>query len=140
MASPTVQLGGGWFMTMANFAMEAISVRWTGVERVMQDTTHLATAAAGAGKFGNRTFKQSVMVDPGSLEGSFHFNPDTRPPIGDPPTLISVTWPVETGTAANWSAQGFMVSFDVDGVAIGEKMMVNTVIKLTGEVTIVGAT
>jgi hypothetical protein len=142
MASPSVDLGSGWTLTMSGFVMQALSARWVGVERATVETTHLGTAAAGAGKFGNKTFTPGTMVDPGRIEGTFHFNPDDEPPIEDAATTCTATWP-STGTAsvkAKWAASGFMQSFDVDGVGIDEKMLCNVVIKLTGNVTVTAAT
>jgi len=141
MASPSVDLGSGFALTLSGFTMEALNARWTGVEREAVDTTHLGTAAAGANTFGNRTFMAGRMVNPGQIEGSFHFTPDDEPPIEDAITTVTATWP-STGatTASTWVAQGFMQSFDVDGIGIDEKMVVNAVVKLTSGVTVTAAT
>ena len=141
MPSPSVDLGSGWSLSMTGLTLEAVSARWTGIERANQDTTHLGTGAAPANNFGNRTFLAGKMVDPGRIEGVFHFNPDDTPIIGGAPTAVTVTWPSSGGaTQADWVAQGFMQSFDVDGIGIDEKMVANIVIKLTGNVAITAAT
>ena len=141
MPSPSVDLGSGWALTLSGFTLEAVSVRWTGMERAAVDSTHLGTPAPSGSNVGNRTFLMGKMVDSGRLEGQWHFNPDQTPPIHAAPDTGTVTWPSTGATGpATWAAQMAMIGFDVDGVGIDEKMIANCVLKLTGEITITAGT
>lgn len=144
MPGAVVNLGTGTSITFATsgFAAELVSVGWTGISTATVDTTPLAVTAAPAGQIGNRRYLAAHAVDPGTLECVFNFNPDLRPPVGDPAELITVTFPLIAGdlTSATWQAQGQMISYEITGIELDQKMEARGSIKLTGAVTITAAT
>ena len=142
MPAPKVDLGSGFAITFVGFTGEIVSGRWEGVERAVQDTTHLSTAAPSAGNFGNRTFLFGTMQDPGRLVLTGHFDAEEHPPVQGAAGTLTATWP-STGalvTPATWAASAAVMAFDIDGIGIDEKMMFNATWKLTGEVTVTPST
>jgi hypothetical protein len=144
MPGTSVDLGTGTTITFATSAFDAelLSINWTGISREVVDTTPLSITPAAAGTIGNRRYKGAHAVDPGTLECEFHFNPSLAPPIGEPEELITITFPLVEGdlTAAKWSAQGTMTSYDISGIQLDTKMVARSTIKLTGAITITEAT
>lgn len=140
MPGTVVDLGTGTTIEFATsqFASELLSINWTGISREVVDTTPLSITPAVAGTIGNRRYKAAHAVDPGTLECEFHFNPDDRPPIGEPEELITVTFPLVEGdvSAANWHANGTMISFEISGIQLDTKMVARCTIKLTGAITL----
>jgi hypothetical protein len=144
MPGTAVDLGTGTTIAFGTsaFASELLSVNWTGISREVVDTTPLSITPAAAGTIGNRRYKAAHAVDPGTLECEFHFNPNHSPPVGDPEELITVTFPLVEGdlTAANWKAQGTMISYEISGIQLDTKMVARATIKLTGAITLTDAT
>jgi hypothetical protein len=100
----------------------------------------MGTAAPGAGKFGNKTFKPGDLSEPGTLEIEGHLDPDDEPPIDQVAETWTVTFPLVAGdaTAANWAASGFAVSYSVDN-GLEEVMTIRMDVKLSGNITQVAA-
>jgi hypothetical protein len=144
MPGTSVNLGTGTSITFgtSGFTSELLSVNWTGISTAVVDTTPLAVTPAPAGQIGNRRYKAAFAVDPGTLECEFHFNPDVKPPIGEPAELITITFPMVSGdlTAAQWRGQGQMLSYDISGIELDTKMVARVNIKLTGSIEIIAAT
>lgn len=135
MSSPAVNVSTG--LTIAagtsSWSAQIIDVQWSGVAREAIETSHMATAAAGAGTFGNRTFIPGDLSDPGELTVQFHFNPDTEPPIDQLAETWTVTIPGST-TPATWACSGFATNVDVS-MPLEDKMVGTMTIKLSGSVT-----
>ena len=142
MASPAVDVGTGttivfgtssWTAEITDFAHDEIT-------RASIDTTNLATAVAGAGKIGSRTFIPADLSDPAGLTINGHFNPDTKPPIEGVAETITITFPDHGGaTEATWVFSGFMTGFSY-GVPLEDKMTFSAKIKASGNITITSAT
>ena len=135
--SATVDAGLGLAITFSSgFMAEVDDVQWTGISRTAIDSSHMGTAVAGAGKFGNMTFIPGRLVNPGELKVTIHYNPDTLPPIASASETVTVTYYPSGGntTGANWSASGFMTGFEL-GAPKDEKMTATVTVKLTGNVT-----
>lgn len=144
MPGTAVDLGTGTTMTFgtSGFSSELLSINWTGISREVVDTTPLSITPAAAGTIGNRRYKAAHAVDPGTLECEFHFNPNDRPPVGEPEELITVQFPLVEGdlTAARWQAQGTMISYEISGIQLDTKMVARSSIKLTGAISLIVAT
>jgi len=142
MAGFTVDVGTGITVvaTTSSWTAELLSVDWSGITRPGLETTHMATAAAGAGKFGNATYIPGDISQPGTLSLTHHLNPDTTVPIDLVAETWTLTWPKAAGdaTAATWAASGFATDYSTSA-AIDEVMEATLVIQLTGNVTITPA-
>ena len=62
-------LGNGTTIAFATSPFTAVitSLQVSGITRESIETTHLGTAAAGAGKFGSKTFIPAKNTDPGEI-------------------------------------------------------------------------
>jgi len=142
MAGTPVDVGTGTTITAGTSSWTAslTRVNHSGIERVSLDTSHMGTAAPGAGKFGNRTFVPGDLSDPGTLEIEAFFNPDTEPPVDQVAETWTVTFPLFAGdaTPATWAASGFAVSFGFDN-GLEELMTIRMDVKLSGNITMVAA-
>lgn len=138
MAGGTVDVGTGTTLVFgtSSFTSELLSVGHSGISRVSIETSHMGTAAPGAGKFGNMTFIPGDLSDPGELSVEFHFDPDQLPPIDKVKETITVTFPLVAGdaTAAKFASDGFMTDFEYTD-DLETKMTATATIKLSGEVT-----
>ena len=125
----------------SGFTANVESIRWNGIARNAIPTFHLGTAAPGANKFGNKTFIPSRLSDPGELQMSVHFNPQTNPPIDGLAETVTITFPKAPAdsTPAIWSATGFVTAYDLTD-EMEAAMMANMTVKISGNVTMVDAT
>lgn len=123
------------------FTGDVIGLTIDGITRVAVDTSHMATAAAGAGKYGNMTFISGDLSDPGSLGLEIHFNPETTPPIDLVAETITITWPLAAGdsTAAKFAASGFCTDIGI-AAPLDDKMVQSLTFKISGNVTLTAAT
>lgn len=142
MPGAAVDVGHGTTITFgtSGWTGNIESVTWGGISRTVIETSHMGTAAAGANKFGNRTYVPGDLVAPGQITLAVHFNPQTNPPIGAAAETITVTFPLVSGdaTPATWAASGFVVSFDLQD-PMDDKMTASLVIQLSGNVTMTDA-
>lgn len=124
----------------SSFTSEVTDIDWGGITRNPIDTSHQGIAAAGAGKFGNKTFIPADLSDPGELTLTLHFDPDQEPPIDQPAETLTLTWPLASGdaTAATWAGSVFITSYEV-GAPLDDKMTATMTVKVSGEVTMVAA-
>ena len=138
MAGATVDIGTGTTIGFgtSSWTSELLSIDWSGISREAIETSQMATAAAGANKFGNRTYVPGQLSDPGELTCEFHLDPDKEPPIDQPAETITVTFPLVSGdsTAANWACSGFATGFSAS-IPLEDKMTATMTIKLTGNVS-----
>ncbi|MBT8046399.1 MAG: hypothetical protein KJN67_04460 [Pontiella sp.] len=118
----------------SGFSQNWQSIGLPGANRGSYDTTHLGTTTA-------RTHAPIDLVDWGTLEIEFDFDPDDRPPIDQPAETITITWPLPSGgsTAATLVGSGFMTDYTVNG-PLEEKMTATATIKWSGDLTFTAAT
>lgn len=127
-----VTLTGG----TSGWSFNLTGINHGGITRVSIGTSHMGTAAAGAGKYGNMTFIPGDLSDPGNLAIEGHYNPDTEPPIDQ----VAETWTIQyqasggDSTGAAHAASGFMTDFDETG-PLEDAMTFTATIKLSGNVT-----
>lgn len=138
MAGSTVDVGTGTTIVFAtsSFTAELLNISHSGINREALATSHMGTAAPGAGTFGNMTFIPGQLSDPGEITAEFHFDPDQIPPIDAVSEVITITFPLVAGdtTPAKWASTGFITGWEYTDDL--ETIMVATgTIKLTGNVT-----
>lgn len=137
-----VDIGTGTVVTFgtSGFAAQLLDVKGPHPQRGFEPTSHMGTAAPGAGKIANMTFLPHDLVDGGELTLQCHFNPSTTPPIHNTEETITITFPVPAGLTnpATWASKGFVTSYEVTDPLEG-KMVVNVNVKLSGNITIVAA-
>lgn len=121
----------------SGFAAQIIEWDWDDITREFFDTSHQGLAAAGAGKFGNKTKIPSILVNPGTLKLKLNFNPDTLPPIAG--SMETVTLKMGDGTTpAQYSGSGGMSKFKITG-ALEKQMEAEMEIIFSGNVTVAAA-
>ena len=91
----------------------------------MIDSTHLGTTGA-------RTFVPGGLYDPGTVEVTMKFDASTLMPITGAAETVTVDFP---GLTNNWSASGFLTSFEVTG-ELEDHLEATASIKLSGVITI----
>lgn len=133
MASSAASLSKGSITFSSGFFAQILDWDWDEITREAIETSHQGIAAAGAGKFGNKTFIPSFLVNPGKLKVKLHFNPDTLPPIGSAAETITLAIG-DSSSQASWAGTGFMVSFKATGPLEG-KMEADAEIQFTGNIT-----
>jgi hypothetical protein len=139
MASPAVNVSTGASITFSSgYFAQITNITWSGVTRPSIKTSHMGTAAAGAGVFGNDTFMPGDLSDPGELVVECHYNPDTRPPIDAAAATCTVTIPGST-TPATWAGSAFMTGFEFSA-PLEDKMMFTATLKFSGNVTVTAGT
>lgn len=144
MAGTPVDVGTGSIIAFGTsaFTSELLNVDWGTIERPAIETTHMGTAAPGAGKIGNATFIPGDITNPGEIVVEVHFDPDKTPPINpsDVAEVITITWPKvpADASAAKWEGQGFVKSFDISD-PLEDKMTATITIQMTGNVTLTAA-
>jgi hypothetical protein len=118
------------------WSFDLTGINHTGVSRGSVASSHMGTAAAGAGKYGNMTFLPGDLSDPGSLEVEGFYNPDTEPPIDQPAETWTVTYAASGGdsTGGIHAASGFLTDFNTTG-PLDDAMTFSATIKLSGNVT-----
>ena len=102
-------LGTGTTIVFAtsSFTAELLSVSSSGLTREAYDTTDMSTT-------GSMTKAPKKLIDQGSVEIEFAFDPDAQPPISGPTETITITFPLPDGqtTAATLVGSGFITGFD----------------------------
>lgn len=151
MAGLTADIATG--MTVAatswTFGAEILSFNHSGISGEAVPTSHMGTAAAAAGKFGNATFIPGEIIDPGELSLTVHVNTEQNttttadmdlPPVGLGTSAIVFTFPAATTseTAATWTSNGICTSYDMSGELDGV-ITADMTIKLSGNVTVAAA-
>ena len=99
------------------------------------ETTHLGTAAPGAGKFGNKTFIPA-RTSGGTCGVEGFYNPDTIPPTD----AVTETWTIQytasggDSTGASLAFSGFMTNFAITG-SLDEAITFTADLQISGNVT-----
>jgi hypothetical protein len=107
-----------------NFSAEVTAINGNDISRVSVQTSHLGTVKS-------HTFQPGDLVDNGTVEIEFWFDPaDVPPPINSAPETITITWPDDedcsfTGFLTGWT-WGNPLEDNIGGTAT---------IKITGDVT-----
>lgn len=124
----------------SGFFAEVTDINWSGMSRPSIPTSHMLTAAAGAGEVGNATFIPGRIIDPGSLDIEFHYNPDTDPPIAGLAEAVTLAFALFPGdsTPANLTGSAFMMDFAMQG-PLDDKMVATATLKWSGPITITAA-
>lgn len=94
----------------SGYAAKVLSGSWEGIKRPAIETTHIGTAAAGAGKVGNRTFIPGRITDPGEITLNLFFDTNTRPPVEEAAGSYVITLP----NTSSFTVTGFATDFDMD--------------------------
>ena len=138
-----VDIGTGTIITFATsaFTADLLSVDLSGITRESIETSHMGTAAPGAGEIANKTFIPGDLTDPGEISIEIHFNPETTPPIDAAAEVITITWPLAAGqaVAGTWASSGFMTDFTITD-PLEDKMTATATIKLSGPITLTAGT
>ena len=139
MAGTPVDVSTGITIVFATsgFSAEILDVANSGASRKSIDVSHMATAAPGAGKYGNMPFIPGRLTDAGELTLDLHYNPDTLPPIDLAAETITVTFPLFPGdvSAAKLEFSGFFTGYD-SAMPLDDKMTVSATIKIDASVTV----
>ena len=126
MASPLVDIGTGITIAFgtSGFTCEILDVTPPEATRESIQTSHQGTTTA-------HTFTPTDLYDPGGLEISFHFNPDTDPPIDGAAEDITITFT----SGATWAFSGFMTNYAASA-PLEDKMTGSATFKASGDITI----
>lgn len=129
MANPNVTTGASITFS-SGFLAKITNISWGGIARPSVATSHMGTAAAGAGKFGNATFIPGRIIDPGELSVELLYDPELNPPIAGAIETVTVTWP----DGDTWAGSAFMTGFEITG-PLDDAMTATATLKFSGEVT-----
>ena len=90
----------------SGFTAEILSLGSGGVSRDSYDTTDMATT-------GSMTKSPKKLVDEGTIDIEFAFDPNLQPPISGPTETVTITFPVPAGgsTGATLIGSGFITDF-----------------------------
>lgn len=138
-ASSPASQARGVITFQTGFLATLLDFSWDNAKRESLDTTTMAQAAPGAGKFGNKTSIPSNLSDPGELTCEIQHNHDTKPPLDAAPETVTVKAGDAT-TQAAWAATGYMTSYTPKGVLDGSVMKATCKIKFSGNVTVTAGT
>lgn len=110
----------------SSFSAELLALNGNDISREDIDTTHMGTTAY-------RTFMPSALVDGGTIEMEFGFDPDEQPPIEAAPETITITFPLPSGmsTAATLAFTGYINSWSW-GAPLEDKMTGTATMKVDG--------
>jgi len=99
------------------FTAEILGIKSSGITRDSYETSDMATT-------GSKTKSPKKLVDEGSIDIEFAFDPDAQPPINGPTETVTITFPLPDGmvSAATLVGSGFITSFEW-GSELEEKMM-----------------
>lgn len=124
-------VGTGTSMTFAtsNFSAELLSVSLEGVSRPALKTSHLGTTNYD-------TFMKGDLTDPGEIQITFQYNPNTQPPINGAAETITITYPVPAGSSngATHVGSGFLTDFSVTS-ELETVIQATATLKLSGTLT-----
>ena len=115
------------------FAPLITKLSFSGIERPAIATSHLGTAAAGAGVVGNATFIAGKIIDAGTFEMEFFHNVDTLPIIGSASETVTVSLP-DSSVKGTWVFTGFGTMHSMDG-PLDEAMTGKLTVKISGGIT-----
>ena len=113
----------------SGFSADLLSVSAGGASRESYDTTHMGTT-------GSKTFAPTSLVDQGTLDIEFAFDPDEQPPISGAIETVTITFPLPDGgsTAATLVGSGFVTDFSFSA-EVEERMTGSATLKWSGGVT-----
>ena len=88
------------------FTAELLSVTSGGVSRGSYDTTHMGTT-------GSMTKSPLALVDEGTVDIEFNYDPDEQPPISGVTETVTITFPIPAGDSAGATlvGSGFITDF-----------------------------
>ena len=111
-------------------SLGVVSMQHSGVARQAIDKTELATT-------GGKEYEPGDTYDPGEIQVTFNYDPDTQPPYSAAAETIRITYPLQSGqtTAAKVEAEGFVTSFDEPQLQQDTYMQAQLTIKLSGDLT-----
>ncbi len=123
------------------YSAEVLDLNFTGFTVEKIDTSNFGTVLPTAPDFGAMTSIPSCLVNPGDLTIDVHWNPFLDQLVGQPPELITLTWPLSSGdtTSTIYTFTGYAISQDV-AVPLEDKMVSSITIAISGEITVVKAT
>ena len=108
----------------SGFSAELTDITAPEAARDAVESSHQGTTTA-------RTFIPQDLVDWGSLEIDFNFDPSTDPPVDATAETVTITWP----DATTWAFSGFMTNYSASA-PLNDKMTGSATVKVTGDVTI----
>lgn len=100
----------------SNFTADITSLKSGGITRDSYETTHMGTT-------GSMTKSPKNLVDEGSIDIEFLFDPDNQPPIGGVTETVTITFPLPAGGigAATLIGSGFVTDWEW-GAEVEEQM------------------
>lgn len=114
--SSNVFNGQGTTITFpSSYPAKVLSGSWDGIKRESIETTDLSIAAAGSGKFGNRTFIPGRIIDPGEITLELFLDTNTRPPVEESAGSYVITPPNTSAFTVSGFATDFDMEFPLDG-------------------------
>lgn len=114
---------------------QILDIKMTGTKRGAIPTSHMGTAAPGAGTYGNATFIPSKITDAGQLELTLAFDASKLPPTGDTEQTTVITFPSGTTANSTFTGLAFVTEFSVNAPMEDEKATANLVLKWNGPIT-----
>jgi len=114
--------------------IQALTIQGAGVARADIPTFDLGTTSA-------KTYQPGDLYDPGTINVSFAYDPDTQPPFSSTNETITITYPVPSGktNGATAASSGYVQSFDEPTGQTDQRMEANMVIRRSGEITFTDA-
>lgn len=115
------------------FTAQILDVTPPNPSRDSIETSHQGTTEA-------KRFIPADLYDSGEAGFDFHFDPDTNPPIDQPPEIITMTFPIPDGLSngATWVFTGFMTDYAPDA-PLNDKMVGSATLKVDGVIAITPA-
>lgn len=109
------------------FTAEIMSMSGNDISRADIDDTHLTTT-------GYRTYIPSDLLEGGTVEFEFAFDPDSQPPIDGAAETITITFPIPAGdsSGATLAFTGYINNWSWS-VPLEEKMTGSATIKVDGK-------
>ncbi len=110
----------------SSFSAEILSLNGSDISRPDVDTTHLGTT-------GYKTYMPGDLVEGGTLDMEFAFDPDSQPPIAGAAETITITFPMPSGgsTAATLAFSGYINTWSWSG-PLEERMTGSATVKVDG--------
>lgn len=136
---PAVDVGFGTtvrFMT-SGFSANLLRLELSSMARRALDIAHMSTAGPGVNQIAQRPYLRGKLVDPGQAVCHLHFNPNTNPPIHQPPEQIVITFPLGAGEVLypRWQGSGFLTSY-THTLSLDDTMIARATIKFTAPLEI----
>ncbi len=110
----------------SGFTAEITDVNGSDMTREDIDISHLGTT-------GYKEYMPSTLIEGGTVDFEFAFDPDQQPPISGASETITITFPIPAGgsTAATLAFSGYLNSWSW-GAPLEEKMTASATIKVDG--------